>query len=50
MFTLFFSTVVWISGTIILRHNSDVTRLDTVDEKARNRLEKYKAAIELLEA
>lgn len=33
-----------------LRHNSDVTRLDTVDEKARNRLEKYKAAIELLEA
>ena len=33
-----------------LRHNSDLSRLDTVDEKAKSRLEKYKAAIELLEA
>ena len=33
-----------------LRHNSDASRLDTVDEKTKSRLEKYKAAIELLEA
>ncbi len=33
-----------------LRHNSDASRLDIVDEKAKNRLEKYKAAIALLEA
>lgn len=32
-----------------LRHNSDLTRLDTVDEKAKERVEKYKKAIELLE-
>ena len=31
-----------------LRHNSDLTRLDVVDEKAKNRAEKYKKAIELL--
>ena len=31
-----------------LRHNSDPTRLDTIDEKARERMEKYKAAIRLL--
>ena len=31
-----------------LRHNSDVTRLDHVDEKALQRVEKYKAAIALL--
>ena len=28
-----------------LRHNSDLTRLDTVDEKALARIEKYKKAI-----
>ncbi len=33
-----------------LRHNSDLTRLDAVDEKAKARLEKYRAAIELLES
>lgn len=33
-----------------LRHNSDLSRLDVVDEKAKSRLGKYKAAIELLEA
>ena len=32
-----------------LRHNSDLTRLDHVDEKAKERVEKYKAAIALLE-
>ena len=32
-----------------LRHNSDLTRLDHVDEKARQRAEKYAAAIRLLE-
>lgn len=32
-----------------LRHNSDLTRLDTVDEKALVRVEKYKKAIEMLE-
>jgi len=31
-----------------LRHNSDVTRLDIIDEKALRRVEKYKAAIALL--
>ena len=33
-----------------LRHNSDVTRLDVVDEKALNRVQKYREAIKLLEA
>ena len=32
-----------------LRHNSDITRLDTVDEKALARREKYRKAIKLLE-
>jgi (p)ppGpp synthase/HD superfamily hydrolase len=32
-----------------LRHNSDATRLDVVDEKAKNRVEKYAKAIALLE-
>lgn len=32
-----------------LRHNSDLTRLDRVDNKARKRVEKYVAAIRLLE-
>lgn len=32
-----------------LRHNSDLTRLDHVDDKARQRAEKYAAAIRLLE-
>ena len=32
-----------------LRHNSDTTRLDVVDEKAKNRVEKYAKAIALLE-
>jgi len=31
-----------------LSHNSDLTRLDSVDEKALERVEKYKKAIELL--
>ena len=31
-----------------LRHNSDVTRLDVVDEKTRERVAKYAAAIRLL--
>ena len=31
-----------------LKHNSDLTRLDVVDEKAIKRAEKYKKAIELL--
>lgn len=31
-----------------LRHNSDLTRLDRVDEKALERVKKYKAAIALL--
>lgn len=31
-----------------LRHNSDLTRLDEIDEKARKRIEKYQAAIRLL--
>jgi (p)ppGpp synthase/HD superfamily hydrolase len=33
-----------------LRHNSDLSRLDTVDESAKKRLEKYRAAIALLES
>lgn len=33
-----------------LRHNSDTSRLDELDEKAMARLEKYKAAIEILES
>ena len=33
-----------------LYHNSDVTRLDTIDEKTARRLEKYTRAIKLLEA
>ena len=32
-----------------LRHNSDLTRLDVVDEKALARVEKYRKAIALLE-
>lgn len=31
-----------------LRHNSDLTRLDVVDEKARERVEKYRKAIKIL--
>lgn len=31
-----------------LEHNSDLTRLDHIDDKARQRAEKYKRAIELL--
>lgn len=31
-----------------LRHNSDLTRLDTVDERALMRVEKYRSAIALL--
>lgn len=31
-----------------LMHNSDLSRLDTVDEKALRRVQKYKKAIELL--
>lgn len=31
-----------------LKHNSDLTRLDVIDEKAIKRAEKYKNAIELL--
>ena len=31
-----------------LKHNSDLTRLDTVDEKALKRVEKYKRAMEEL--
>ena len=33
-----------------LRHNSDLTRLDRVDEEALARVEKYQKAIELLES
>ena len=33
-----------------LRHNSDLTRLDRVDEKALERVEKYRKAMELLQA
>ncbi len=32
-----------------LRHNSDLSRLDRVDEKARARVEKYQKAIAILE-
>ena len=31
-----------------LRHNSDLTRLDPINEEALSRVEKYKAAIQLL--
>ena len=31
-----------------LKHNSDLTRLDVVDDKALERVEKYKKAIEIL--
>ena len=31
-----------------LRHNSDLTRLDVIDEKALKRKEKYEKAIKLL--
>ena len=31
-----------------LKHNSDLTRLDVIDEKAKQRVQKYKKAIELL--
>ncbi|MBQ6860258.1 MAG: HD domain-containing protein [Clostridia bacterium] len=31
-----------------LNHNSDLSRLDVVDEKAKERVEKYKKAIEIL--
>ena len=31
-----------------LRHNSDLTRLDEIDEKAKARIEKYRAALRLL--
>lgn len=31
-----------------LKHNSDLTRLDTVDDKALERVEKYKKAIKIL--
>ena len=33
-----------------LRHNSDLTRLDCVDEKTLSRVKKYASAIELLES
>ena len=33
-----------------LAHNSDLTRLDVIDEKTRKRMEKYKTAIKLLES
>ena len=32
-----------------LIHNSDISRLDSIDEKVEKRLEKYKQAINLLE-
>ena len=32
-----------------LRHNSDLTRLNTIDERALNRVKKYQEAIKLLE-
>ena len=31
-----------------LKHNSDITRLSVIDEKAKKRCEKYKQALELL--
>ena len=31
-----------------LAHNSDITRLDVIDEKAKARVEKYARAIQLL--
>ena len=33
-----------------LRHNSDLTRLDRVDDDALSRVEQYRAAMELLES
>lgn len=33
-----------------LAHNSDLTRLDVIDEKTRKRMEKYKTEIALLES
>ena len=33
-----------------LKHNSDTTRLDSMDDRMRARFEKYKKAIELLES
>jgi len=33
-----------------LRHNSDISRLDSVDVRAIDRLQKYKCALELLES
>lgn len=33
-----------------LRHNSDASRLEVMDENVKRRLEQYRAAIELLEA
>lgn len=33
-----------------LRHNSDLTRLNTIDEKALNRVKKYREAINFLES
>ncbi len=33
-----------------LRHNSDLSRLDVVDEKALKRVEKYKMAMKILES
>lgn len=33
-----------------LRHNSDLTRLDHIDERSFSRVKKYKAAIDLLES
>ena len=33
-----------------LAHNSDLTRLDVIDEKTRKRMEKYKTTIALLES
>ncbi len=33
-----------------LRHNSDLTRLDTIDDKALQRVQKYQKAKELLES
>jgi len=32
-----------------LKHNSDITRLDTIDEKALKRMEKYKKALLILQ-
>lgn len=32
-----------------LRHNSDLTRLDSIDENAKKRIEKYEKAIQILD-